>query len=373
MLSGKRIGLLTASASRLGGGVFEAVVGQSRLIRLLGGEPVVFALRDSESEGDRARFDSGEVIHLDVRGPRQIGFAPELIGRLIEAELDCLHLHGIWMYPSRAGAIWAQRTGRPYFVSPHGMLDPWITARGKWKKALARAGYERNGWRRATALHALTAREAEDIAREAGRTDSLVIPNPGPAVSAEGQTSRPPGVLYLGRVHPKKNLVALIEAWSLAPRPQDSRLTIAGWGAESDVALLRAAIARSDGSIDFVGPVYGEAKQRLLEQARFMVLASHSEGLPMAVLEAWAAGTPTIMTDECNLPEGFASGAALRCGYDAGAIGSALAAALALGNEGWTAMSRAAQSLAATHFSEESVARQWGEAYATAMLARASA
>ena len=35
------------------------------------------------------------------------------------------------------------------------------------------------------------------------------------------------------------------------------------------------------------------------------ILPSFSEGLPMAVLEAWAYGLPVLMTDHCNLPEGF--------------------------------------------------------------------
>jgi len=33
----------------------------------------------------------------------------------------------------------------------------------------------------------------------------------------------------------------------------------------------------------------------------------------MAVLEAWSYGLPVLMTAECNLPEGFAKAAALRC------------------------------------------------------------
>ena len=41
------------------------------------------------------------------------------------------------------------------------------------------------------------------------------------------------------------------------------------------------------------------------------ILPSFSEGLPMLVLEAWSYGLPVVMTPECNLPEGFASHAAL--------------------------------------------------------------
>lgn len=366
-LAGRRIGLLTASASRLGGGVAEAVIAQAAMIRSLGGEAVVFALADEHSAADRNRYAPSAVHLCRVSGPSQIGYAPQLVAALFDADLDLLHLHGIWMYPSRAGAAWAQRCGKPYLISPHGMLDPWITARGRWKKAIARIGYERGSWRRATALHALTRREAGDIARESGRDDSLVIPNAGPTAPPHSQQLRPPHFVYLGRIHPKKNLLALVEAWCLLAPIGSAKLTIAGWGEDSDVAALQSAIASAPASVEFIGPVYGEAKQKLLESARFTVLPSHSEGLPMSVLEGWAAGTPAIKTAECNLPEGFAAGAALECGYDAPAIVRALNQALALTDAQWLAMAQAAHALAAGAFATETVALQWASAYGSAL------
>jgi glycosyltransferase involved in cell wall biosynthesis len=102
-----------------------------------------------------------------------------------------------------------------------------------------------------------------------------------------------------------------------------------------------------------------------------MILPSHSEGLPFAILEAWAAGTPTIMTGECNLPEGFAAGAAIECGYDAAAIAGALATGLALSGPQWLEMARAAQGLAAGPFSAATVSLRWAEAYRTAILGKA--
>ena len=366
-LTGRRIGLLTASASRLGGGVFEAVVAQAEIIAACGGKPIVFALADDHSAADRVRFGNTAVQVVQVSGPRQIGYAPALAVELLAAELDCLHLHGIWMYPSRAGSGWAKETGRGYIISPHGMLDPWITDRGKWKKALARLGYERTGWRRASFLHALTAREAADVARESGRSDSVVIANAAPPVEPTQTGARAPHVAYIGRIHPKKNLLALVAAWSQARRPVDSMLTIAGWGDPGDVAALEAAVQAAGPSAQFVGPLYGPAKQALLAQARFMVLPSLSEGLPMAVLEGWAAGTPTVMTSGCNLPEGFASRAAIACGTSPDEIATALEAALALDACAWQAMAANAQALAAGPFSTETIAARWAEAYQRAI------
>ena len=368
-LDGLRIGLLTASASRLGGGVSEAVMIQAAMIRELGGEAVVFALEDEFAEEDRARYAPSELHLLPMRGPSQIGYAPGLVDGLLAARLDVLHLHGIWMYPSRAGARWAKATGKPYIISPHGMLDPWITSRGRWKKALARTGYERAGWRRANFLHALTAREAAVIESESGRSDSVVIANAAPPVGAENLTPRSPLFAYIGRIHSKKNLLALVAAWSQLDLPVGASLTIAGWGEAADLAALEAAVAVAGPAVRFIGPVYGAAKHDLLTQARFMVLPSLSEGLPMAVLEGWAAGTPTIMTSECNLPQGFAGGAAIECGDSIDAILAALKQALALAPADWLAMSANARGLAAGSFSVGSIAARWGETYARAIAA----
>ena len=364
-LSGARIGLLTAFASSKGGGVAQAVAAQAAMIRELGGEPLIFALDDGDRSAAVDSFAPTALELAPIVGPRVVGYAPAQLGQVLGARLDLLHLHGIWMHPSRVGAQWARATGGPYLISPHGMLDPWITARGRWKKALARLGYERAGWARASAFHALTADEAGDIAQHSGRRDSIVIPNPGPAASPSPTIPRAPDLLYLGRIHPKKNLAGLIAGWRQARRPPAARLRLAGWGDERDVRGLRRQLeAAADPSIDWLGPVFGEAKQRLLETARFLILPSFSEGLPMVVLEAWAAGTPALTSAACHLPEGFAAGAARDCGTAPEAIADAVEQALGLGDGEWLAMAAAAHGLAAGRFSAEAIAARWETAYA---------
>ena len=362
-LGGLRIGLLTASASRLGGGVAEAVIVQAAMIRELGGEAIVFALEDEFAEEDRARYAPSELHLLPMRGPAQIGYAPGLAQGLLAARLDLLHLHGIWMYPSRAGARWAKATGKPYIISPHGMLDPWITGRSKGKKAVARLLYEHDSWRRAAAFHALTRREAGDVTTQSGKTNSLVIANAGPPLSAPVTQLRPPHVVYLGRIHPKKNLLALVEAWAQIAPGGGAQLTIAGWGDDASVADLEAALAKGPSTAKFIGPVYGAAKQALLDSARFTVLPSLCEGLPMAVLEGWAAGAPAIMSDECNLPDAVAQGVGIDSGYAVQTIAAALEQALALNETEWLAMARASQALAAGPYCAAEITAQWGRAY----------
>ena len=58
----------------------------------------------------------------------------------------------------------------------------------------------------------------------------------------------------------------------------------------------------------------------LLQEVDAFILPSFSEGLPMSVLEAWAYQLPVVMTDFCNLPEGFEAGAAIRIEPDAESV-----------------------------------------------------
>jgi poly(glycerol-phosphate) alpha-glucosyltransferase len=78
--------------------------------------------------------------------------------------------------------------------------------------------------------------------------------------------------------------------------------------------LLEAA------SVLFLGPAFGQEKDQLLRSASAFILPSFSEGLPMSVLEAWSYRLPVLMTEHCNIPEGFANNAALRIGTDTESI-----------------------------------------------------
>lgn len=362
-----RVGLLTAWASRANGGVFEAVVAHAELLRARGFDPVVFALDDEFGAADEHRFGRTLVHRMGVVGPAAVGYAPALLKTLIAADLDLLHLHGIWMYPSHAGARWSRRTGRPYVISPHGMLDPWITSRGRAKKAVAEWGYERQSWRTAALFHALTEREAEDIVAYTGADSVAVVPNV--VMPGQVRTGVPaPVVLSLGRIHPKKNTEALVHAWVAARdvlQPLGARLQIVGWGDAAHVAALEQVVAAAGGNdIDMLGPVFGDGKAKLLHGARYLALPSHSEGLPLAILEAWGAGTPTLMSRHCNVDLGFDRGAAMDCGTSIETIAGTLRAAFTLPAIGWQAMSDAALALVEVRYSPSQVGDRWAGLYA---------
>jgi glycosyltransferase involved in cell wall biosynthesis len=135
----------------------------------------------------------------------------------------------------------------------------------------------------------------------------------------EGRTTAVVGssskvLLFLARVHPKKGLAELIEGWRMsAARRNGWMLEIASWGDGKHEARLRAYCERLGlrSSVSWLGPQYGADLATTFKRASAFILPSFSEGLPMAVLTAWAYGRPVLMTPHCNLPEGFAAQAAL--------------------------------------------------------------
>ncbi|MBS1240192.1 MAG: hypothetical protein H6R45_898, partial [Proteobacteria bacterium] len=126
-----------------------------------------------------------------------------------------------------------------------------------------------------------------------------------------------------------------------------------------------ARIAQSgDRSVRFVGPVFGDQKAQLLADAHLVCLPSHSEGLPMTILEAWASGTPTLMTRHCHVDIGFARGAAIETGTAPAEIADALRKVLAASPEAWRAMARSAAMLAEEQFSPAAIKARWRAIYA---------
>jgi poly(glycerol-phosphate) alpha-glucosyltransferase len=241
---------------------------------------------------------------------------------------------------------WHRRTRKPYLISLHGMLDPWALARARFKKRLASLAYERVHLGNAGCLHALCAQDLESIRHFGLKTPVCLLPN---GVDLPGEWMRAPGsrmsegnrmMVFLGRLHPKKGLANALRAWSRLARDfPEWRFVIAGWDQGGHAGELRQlckdlGLPSSDDSVAglladgdepgsgapsrvvFTGPAFGAEKDALLRRADAFILPSFSEGLPMAVLEAWAYGLPVLMTDHCNLPEGFTAGAAVRIGTD---------------------------------------------------------
>ncbi|MBK6741976.1 MAG: glycosyltransferase [Hydrogenophilales bacterium] len=370
-----RITMLTTSLSRTGGGVYGAVLGLSSALIGLGVPISLVGLSDRYTDADIPSKLECQLSAAQGFGDRGLRFAPGLGRALALVGGDLVHLHGLWTQPSLTLAAWRRRTGRPTIISPHGMLDPWALKHSRWKKRLAEFAFERSNLSAASCLHALNDAEAEAIRRFGLTNPVAVIPNgvelPDIEVSSGGANDgeRIRQLLFLGRLHPKKGLEETIRAWALlrerAPAIFSNwRLVVAGWDDGGHSERLRAVATELGlgNNVVFPGSLFGVAKEQALREASGFILASHSEGLPMAVLEAWSYSLPVFMTPACNLPEGFAADAAIEIRPLPEMLAQTLAENLSRADLG--VFGRRGRQLVEQRFSWDSVARRHAAVHA---------
>ena len=365
-----KVAFLTASVSRNAGGLFISVRRLAQELLHSGLEVEVLSLRDRFTDEDAPAWKPVPVRCFASKGPASYGYSPALRNALRECSADLLHAQGLWMYPSTAGRCWGRKTGKPYLITPRGMLDPWALANSRWKKILAGRLFENRNLREAACIHALCESEAQSIRRYGLRNLVCVIPN-GMDLPEKPATweERKPELLFLGRIHPKKGLQNLVSAWALArarlAKAKDWKLRIAGWDQDGHQAELEKQV-RDLGlgsAVEFAGPLFGERKDAALRSASAFVLPSFSEGLPMAVLEAWAYALPVVMTAECNVPEGFAAQAAVRIASETGSIAEGLVRMLEITDAQRAAMGERGRRLIQERFAWPHLAEQMKEVY----------
>ena len=370
-----RVTVLSPSLSRAAGGIFEAERRLSQSMQTLDNVAVrVVGLRDDQTEEDLADWKPLDPIVLPVRGPRSFGYSPGMVRTLKRTQADLVHLHALWMYTSLASYRWARQTGRPYVVSPHGMLDEWALSNSRRKKLIVGLLYENRSLQQAACIHALNESEYQSIRSFGLGTPVCVIPNGVDLPDTEDLPTAPwndvvdPSqrvLLFLGRIHPKKGLSELIDAWADV-RPSTWSLVIIGWddGGHQKQLQKQISTAGLGSSVHLLGPRFGAAKKSAFHHADGFILPSHSEGLPMTVLEAWSYRCPVIMTPQCNLPEGFDQEAALKVAPTSRSIASGLREFIAQGNKHRQRMGGAGRTLVEQNYTWDQVAREMKGVYA---------
>jgi glycosyltransferase involved in cell wall biosynthesis len=375
-----KVSMLAPYISRRAGGLMDSVQCFSRFLENEHSIHVdILSVEDEFSTVDRARW-GGLSVHLVAPKFTSFRYAPELSRQLASLTPDLVHTHGIWTYLSIATVRWSKSNGgitpRPYVVSTHGMLDPWALHNSRWKKIIAGFVFERRHLKNAACIHAVNQAEVAAI-REFGLRNAIcVIPN-GVEVDASNAVDRMPlwaadvaarrkVLLYLGRLHPKKGLNIFLRGWKEASKREKGWvLVIAGWdqgGHRGELELLARELNVTD-SVHFVGPLFGEAREAAYQNANAFVLPSLSEGQPLVVLEAWSHARPVLMTSECNLPEGFEKGAAIRMNTTTEGAAEGLGRLFALDESAIQEMGRRGRDLVMANFSWSRSASQMFAVY----------
>ena len=373
-----KVGFLVSSISREAGGLFESVRGLAKAVMSTNANTTVFGVRDAKSAVDLPEWRPISV-HAFPPQFRAWGYSDQLVPALLAADLDILSTHGLWKYCSVASQRWHRRTVRPYIVHPEGMLESWALRNARWKKRMAALVYEHRHLRGAACLRALCEAEAQSIRAYGMRNPICVIPNgvdlpelterATPAAASPALRTIAQGrkiLFFLGRLHPKKNVANLIRGWkeTLDSHPSVEKswiLAIAGWGESAYEQMLKALAAMP--SVVFLGAQFGGEKKAAFHACDAFILPSLSEGLPMTVLEAWAYAKPVLITPECNLPEGFAAGAALQIGTSPEKIAAGLKQLTEMSDDDRRARGNRGRTLVATKFSWPRIGEQMRAVY----------
>jgi glycosyltransferase involved in cell wall biosynthesis len=221
------------------------------------------------------------------------------------AQRHVLHSHGLWLMPNIYPARSARRHGAPHVVSPHGMLAPASLGFSRRKKRLMWWLAQRRGVEDATCLHATSSQERDELRALGLRAPIAVVANgidlPTDAEVAAGKARRNRRMrtlLHLGRIHPKKGIGRLIEAWAaLEPTAVDWQLRIVGpsEGGHREALAVRAA-ALGLKRVSFDDSLFGTAKDAAYQEADLFVLPTLNENFGLVVTEALANATPVICT-----------------------------------------------------------------------------
>ena len=125
-----------------------------------GPEPLAAAPEGTEYDGVRVRY-------FPLAWPRRYWRASGLAAAIERAlpSADLVHVHGLWNMTGSAAVARARSAGRPYVVSPRGMLQPAAMRRNHAMKAAAYWAYERAHLRGAALLHATSPIEHSQLAQ----------------------------------------------------------------------------------------------------------------------------------------------------------------------------------------------------------------
>ena len=293
---------------------------------------------------------------------------PRLARWLRREKVDVLHTHMYW------AGLWGRIAGRlagvPVMMTTehgpdlwkgrqHVLVDRWLT---RW-----------------TSRHIAVARDGLEIRvrRERVRLDRIVLVPNGVAIPAEyrdrqraaqvrqefGLAPKTPVIGSVGRFVPEKGYVHMLDALKLArAEVPDLRWLAIGDGILRPEMAARAVAMGLDGAVIWTG--LRPDIEQLLEAMDLWVMSSISEGLPVALLEAMAAGCPIVATRIGGIPDAVSDGheAVLVPSADPVALAGAIVE-LIRDPERANALGEAARARAMAQYSIKSVVRRVEEIY----------
>lgn len=250
-----------------------------------------------------------------------LGFSKNIKRALVESDYDLYHANALWSYTVHETCKVARQKGKPYILSPHGMLYPTALVIKRWKKVPMLWWWFNKDIHQATCLHATCQQEAEYCRQFGYKGPIAVIPNAvvfpeGVELKAESLELRDSQgrrqIGFLGRLHPIKKVENVLYALSHIAEDTRKQISFQIMGKYDDQyeQWLKGEVKRLhlEDCVEFVGFVSGKEKYDRLSKLSALMVPSAQENFGMIVPEALICGTPVYASlgtpwselNECN-------------------------------------------------------------------------
>ena len=374
---------LIPSISPLRGGPSQAVLSMVAALRQQGVDASILTTNDhgpgvqaamplgrwheQEALGQAVPVLAFGRLNPPVRAVREFAIAPGLTSWLGNnaRRYDLVHVHALFSCTTSLGMAQLRRQRVPYLQRTIGQLNRWSLSQSRARKQLFLKLLDRANLQGARALHFTSEAERQEAGDLHLATPSFVLPLGVPQLplarqaipSADGPTR----LLFLSRLHPKKQLPVLLDALAALKQCHPARpwqLDIAGDGDPEYLHHLKqhCSALGLNPQVNWHGFVAGAAKQQLLQQADWFVLPSASENFGIAAAEALMAGTPVLLSPGVALAADVqAAHAGIICEPTVEALAACLEQCLQPPS---LPMRQVARQLAAQQFSWGSISRQ---------------
>jgi glycosyltransferase involved in cell wall biosynthesis len=251
------------------------------------------------------------------------GLTPHLVPWLKAhaTQFDAVIINGLWQYHGYGAWKALRELDVPYYVFPHGMLDPWFKRTyplKHLKKSLYWPWAEYRVLRDARRV-LFTAEEERVLARQSFRmyraNEEVVAfgTHSPPAFSAPvrdaflaayPELNGKRRLLFLGRIHEKKGCDLLVKAFAeIREIDPAAHLVMAGpdSGEWTPVLQKLAGELGIADRITWTGMLLGDMKWGAFQSSDAFVLPSHQENFGIAVAEALGCGLPALISDKVNI------------------------------------------------------------------------
>lgn len=313
----KKILRIIESADPKKGGPIFGLLESTKILRARGYSVDIITL-DSPAE---AFLNSVELKNIIALGPNhtKLAYTPNLKNWLSKnvSNYDLATIHGVWQWNSLGSYKQLNKYNVPYVIFPHGSLDVWDSNLRKvsWiLKKIYFKFFESKVLNNSSAILFTSSDELKNSTINFNLpinkcriikygVPSLTLDEDNRLINIDKKNSY---LLFLSRIHKKKGVERLLQAFSESKLKQNYKLKIAGTGDYNYIDSLRLLVSNLnlDNKVEFVGHVSGDLKRKVLEDAALFILPSYQENFGLAVAESLSLATPVAISNNVNIWQG---------------------------------------------------------------------